>query len=122
MILSEANRNQLTRLEESLWIVETRYDRAYMEYVLHPDFIEFGCSGRRYIRDEILDFTGNTIDVKLPFDEFSIRKLSDTVVHIIYISEVQYPDNLQICNRISIWVHLDGHWQLYFHQGTPTTH
>lgn len=122
MQLSQLDRDELTRLEESMWIAETRFDPEYMDYHLHPDFFEFGCGGKRYSRDEIikLDLKTDKIDVKLPFDEFTIRQLSDTAVHITYISEVQY-EELQVCNRTSIWVHLDGRWQLHFHQGTPTT-
>ncbi len=119
MPLTDTDKTTLTQLEESLWIAETRFDPAYMETVLHPDFIEFGCSGRRYTRTEIMAFTGDTIQVKLPFDQFTFRPISDTVVHITYISEVQY-EHLQVCNRTSIWVYLDGRWQLHFHQGTPT--
>jgi hypothetical protein len=36
----------LTRLEESLWQAETRYDPFLMDRVLADDFFEFGRSGR----------------------------------------------------------------------------
>jgi len=39
---------ELRELEESLWRPETRYDGAWMRRVLHPEFREFGRSGRVY--------------------------------------------------------------------------
>ncbi len=120
MQLSTQDIGTFTQLEESLWIAETRYDIAYMDDILHPDFFEFGCSGRRYTRAEIMPTKTDKhkhIDVKLPFKSFSITPLTDTVIQITYISEVQY-DTLQICNRSSIWMKTNSHWQLYFHQGT----
>lgn len=110
-------------LEESLWIAATRFDPVYMERVLHPEFFEFGCSGRVYSRAQIMATTGQpmrTIAVKLPFENFTIHHLTPDVIHITYMSEVQY-EALQICNRASIWVRVDGVWLLKFHQGTATT-
>ncbi len=36
----------LTRLEESLWRAETRYDPVLMDRIFADDFFEFGRSGR----------------------------------------------------------------------------
>jgi len=36
-------------LEESMWRAETRFDRGYVERLLHPDFFEFGRSGRVWL-------------------------------------------------------------------------
>ena len=43
---------ELRILEESLWRHETRFDRDYLQRVLHPDFFEFGRSGRVWTRDD----------------------------------------------------------------------
>ena len=45
---------ELSSLETELHKDETRHDRQRMETLLHPDFIEFGRSGTRYTRAEIL--------------------------------------------------------------------
>ncbi len=41
MSISEQEKKNLEMLEESLWRDETRFDTAYMEKILHPDFFEF---------------------------------------------------------------------------------
>lgn len=117
MNLTRKEIDQFVQLEESLWIADTRFDMKYMEQILHAEFIEFGCSGRRYTRDDTLDITGTKIQIKLPFDNLKIQRMSKTVVQVTYISEVQY-DTLQVCNRSSIWLYHNDRWQLYFHQGT----
>lgn len=49
--LSEEDRRALMRLEESMWREETRFDKAFMERALAPDFFEFGRLGGERIRD-----------------------------------------------------------------------
>lgn len=120
MKLSQADVDHFTKLEESLWIAETRFDLVYMDNIWHADFVEFGCSGQVYSRETILLITGDTIRAKLPFENFEIIALSTDVVQITYISEVQY-DERQVCNRSSIWVKTADGWKLRFHQGTATT-
>ena len=50
MISSQAQ-EALQHLEESLWMAHKRYDQAYMEQILSPEFVEFGRSGRVYGRE-----------------------------------------------------------------------
>jgi hypothetical protein len=40
--LSEEDRTALMRLKEAMWREETRFDKAFMERALAPDFFEFG--------------------------------------------------------------------------------
>jgi len=44
----------LPALEQTLWRRETRFDRALMEATFAPGFFEFGRSGRRYTRAELI--------------------------------------------------------------------
>ena len=118
MTLTEEVINTLKKLEESLWISETRCDKKYMETILSPAFFEFGRSGRIYKREEIIDIPFQEINAKLPLKDFQIRFINVDVVLITYISEVQY-DELEIGNRSSLWSKNSGKWQLQFHQGTP---
>lgn len=46
--ISEADHANLRRLEEELWLAETRFDQEYKEKVLAADFFEFGRSGQIY--------------------------------------------------------------------------
>lgn len=121
MKLSQTQIDQFTKLEESLWIAETRFDPVYMGNILHTGFVEFGCSGRVYTRETIMQISvDGEIRAKLPFENLEVIALSADVVQITYISEVKY-NELQVCNRSSIWVNVANHWQLRFHQGTATT-
>lgn len=112
--------DQLRGLEESLWRAETRYDRGYMERVLHPEFAEFGRSGRSYTRRQCLAASGNEIRAELPLRDFAAHEIAPEVVLLTYVSVVDY-DERQVSNRSSLWVRHDGRWRLRFHQGTPTT-
>lgn len=109
---------KLKKLEESLWIAETRFDKDYMNRVLAEDFFEFGRSGRIYTRKEIIDFPTQEINARIPLKDFQIRKITEDVALVTYISELLY-DELEVANRSSLWIKTSDSWQLKFHQGTP---
>ena len=104
-------------LEESLWRAETRFDRDYLQRVLHPDFFEFGRSGRIWTRDDTLTAEPSSIDARLA--DFAVRPLGDDAVLVTYTSYVRH-EQMDVGRRSSIWVHVGSSWQLRFHQGTPT--
>ena len=105
-------------LEESMWRAETRFDRDYLERVLHPDFFEFGRSGRTWTRTETMASEPGDIDAVLPLPDFTVCELGPDAVLVTYRSIVrrQHPDH---ANRSSIWVRDGDAWRLRFHQGTP---
>lgn len=108
----------LQPLEESLWRSETRYDPAYMEAILAPDFVEFGRSGRVWSKSRGVPMGTEPIAAVLPLAEFAVRLVGEGVVLVTYISEVQYK-KLERANRSSLWVFNGERWRLVFHQGTP---
>jgi hypothetical protein len=117
--ISKEDIDALQKLEESLWIAETRYNDEYMEAVFAPDFFEFGCSGRIYQREAMLEIPAQReIKAKLPLEAFQVRSIVENVVQVTYVSEVLYED-IQRCNRSSIWIKTEASWRLRFHQGTP---
>jgi hypothetical protein len=105
-------------LEESLWRPETRFDHAYMDRILAPDFLEFGRSGRIYNRAEVLTVPYMEIHCALPLMNFAVHPLAEGIVFTTYISEVLNGE-LQLANRSSIWIKSPTGWQIQFHQGTP---
>ena len=107
----------LLPLELTLWHPSTRYDRALMDATFAPDFHEFGRSGRRYTRAELLDATPRDFTAKL--HAFTEHNLSATITLTTYISELSAPNGPERANRASIWDRSSGRWQLRFHQGTP---
>jgi hypothetical protein len=107
---------QFRGLEESMWRAETRFDQDYLRQVLHPDFLEFGRSGRVWTRDDTITAEPDPIDARLA--DFAVHPLGDDVVLVTYTSHVQR-EKADIGRRSSIWVRAGSSWQLRFHQGTP---
>lgn len=108
----------LRRLEESLWITDTRFDLEYMDKILSSDFFEFGRSGKIYTRAEVLAALPQDINATLPLKNFAIHHIDKNVVLITYVSQVNNGEIL-IGNRSSLWSKTAKGWQLRFHQGTP---
>jgi hypothetical protein len=110
-------RDQLESLEYSLWRAETRFDPAYMDAVLAPDFFEFGRSGRVYDRDAAISAGNGEIEAGL--HELVVHPLGDDVALVTYVSEVARGDDIELSNRASLWIRTGERWRLRFHQGTP---
>ncbi len=113
---------ELKRLETELHKEETRRNRARMEALLHPEFVEFGRSGRRYSRAEILkEFVGDSRLPTVHSEQFELVMLAEDVALLTYVSshvdEAGNPCRHTL--RSSIWVRTDAGWQMRFHQGTP---
>lgn len=109
---------ELKKLEESMWRAETRFDKEYLERMLAPDFFEFGRSGKVYNREQIINTPAQEIKADLPLKSFEVKKITNDVVLLTYISEVQY-EELEVANRSSIWSKTADEWKMRFHQGTP---
>jgi hypothetical protein len=119
MEISKEDKLELQKLEESLWIAETRFDNDYMRSILSENFFEFGRSGKIYSIEDSLSAPMQEINIKLPLENLEFHPVSDTVVLVTYVSKVQYKD-LEIGNRSSLWLRTSDGWKLQFHQGTPT--
>jgi hypothetical protein len=104
-------------LEESMWRAETRFDPDYLERVLHPDFFEFGRSGRTWTRAQTKATESGEIDAVLPLPDFTVAELGADTVLVTYRSIVRH-EELDYANRSSIWVRDRDAWRLRFHQGT----
>ena len=107
----------LRDLEESLWREKTRSDRAYMGAVLAPRFLEFGMSGRRYDRDDIIAAEVGPIGARLPLEDFTVMLVRPDLALVTYVSDDE-ADGPRRANRMSLWDRASGRWQLLFHQGT----
>ncbi|MFO7298802.1 MAG: DUF4440 domain-containing protein [Actinomycetes bacterium] len=110
----------LQRLEESLYLPETRFDQQYMDELLAPEFVEFGSSGRVWNRMQIIRTDPVEIAAKLPLPDLEIRLLGVEVALVTYRTEMGL-DFATAANRSSVWrFYPDGKWRLVFHQATPT--
>lgn len=121
MQLTPEEQDRLRSLEETLWVAETRFDPVLMDQTFADDFVEFGRSGRRYERAEMLIEPGPnaTINAKLPLDDYVAVLIAPDVVLATYTSQVHHDDKLERGRRSSVWVRTEGRWKLRFHQGTP---
>ncbi|MGJ8527351.1 DUF4440 domain-containing protein [Maritalea sp.] len=120
-LVSGKDLEDLRKREEELWQTETRFDPKLMEQYFASDFFEFGRSGRTYTRDEMIFDPASTTEIKakIPLENFSARYLSDEIVQVTYVSELDYDGEILRGNRSSIWSKTSIGWQLRFHQGTP---
>lgn len=115
---------KLRGLETELNQNETRHNRQRMEALLHPEFVEFGRSGRRYTRAEVLKEFGPDNQLSaIHSGQFGLILLAEHVALLTYVSAHKDAkgDLYRHSLRSSIWVHTKIGWRLRFHQGTPTT-
>jgi hypothetical protein len=116
--------NELRQLEVELHSSETRRNRSRVELLLHPDFLEYGRSGTRYTRDDILrEVSAGSVLPVVHAQNFDLIVLAENVALLTYLSaHADAEGNLgRHTLRSSLWVRTDVGWQMQFHQGTPTT-
>jgi len=114
--------DHLRQLEERLLDPTVRCDSALVASLLADDFIEFGSSGRVFNKSAILeDLKNETPRPASLLSDFAIRKLSPAIVLVTYRA-TRFNANEEETGqsrRSSLWAHVNGQWQMTFHQGTP---
>ena len=102
--------------ERELLTAAVHADRARLEAVLHPDFVEIGASGRRWTRDDM-------IAALLAAPEPGDVELYDVVARHVAAGAVLVTCTTRratgAVHRSSLWVRHDERWVVRFHQGTP---
>jgi len=122
---------QLRTLEIALHRSEVRSNRNQLDALLHDAFVEFGRSGQRYDKEEILMQLSRQSSLKSPqagqnssiwSQDYSLQKIAEGIVLLQYRSAHQNEDGqLTRCTRrSSLWQRTDRGWQMRFHQGTAT--
>ena len=107
-------------LERSLLDPAVRRSPALVAELLADDFIEFGSSGRRFTKVEIIAALQGAPPVTITATDFPVTQLADTALLLTYRAS-RDSDPPAYSLRSSIW-QLRGHkWRIVFHQGTPTT-
>src|SRR6266699_6251383 len=78
---------ELRNLERELHKAETRRNRKRMETLIHPSFIEFGRSGTRYSRADVLEeYDPNSTLPAIRSENFQMANLADGIVLLTYVS------------------------------------
>jgi ribonuclease HI len=110
-------------LEEALLDPVVRSDRTRVGELLTDDFVEFGSSGRRWTRDEILDLLAGETPAPIHMADFECVLLAEDVVLITYRAwRTDARAGIEFSSlRSSIWTKKPGGWRLRFHQGTRTS-
>ena len=107
---------EIEALEMRLLDPAVRVDPAALEALLHPEFVEFGTSGRMWSREAIisslLEDPGN---VGVTVDDLHGAFVADGCVLLTYSTVKQG----RIALRSSLWCHDGLRWRIRFHQGTP---
>ncbi|AKE13056.1 RNase H [Serratia liquefaciens] len=105
-----------------------RNDSVTVEKLLHDDFEEIGRSGQRYNKGHtIAALQEETGQVPIYAENFKLSTIAEGVVLLTYRSFQRGADGnvTRSTFRSSIWLRSssenDDHWQMRFHQGTPTT-
>jgi hypothetical protein len=119
----------IRELEEKLLMQKVRSDRAELEKLISPDFIEYGSSGKVYnYLGTIAYLLANSVEAfKYSFVNFKTRRLSDDIILALYILETERNRKIYITNRSSLWRRerdpgsQESTWRIIFHQGTKVT-
>jgi hypothetical protein len=121
MYLESADAAELQRLEEELIQPEVRRSPEKMAALLADDFVEFGRSGRRYGKADLLETVAQPSEGRLSLREFAAKALAPSIALVTYRSILHYSDgSARHAWRSSIWRRTEHGWRLVFHQGTPT--
>src|SRR5262245_6999986 len=116
-------RELLCQLETELHLTATRRNQVRLQELLHPNFEEFGRSGRRYSRDEVLyEVVTEREFAPIHAQDFELTELNEEVALLTYRSaHFDSVGNLyRHTLRSSVWVRTASGWKMRFHQGTPT--
>ena len=102
-------------LELSLLTSENRQDATFLHRVLHPDFMEFGASGRTWNRQNIIvDLIATSPETSIEATAMTARRIDADTILITYHADHAGMRSL----RSSIWIQHKANWTMLFHQGT----
>ena len=113
----------LIALERELHDPAVRRDPARVDTLLHLDFEEVGRSGLRYTRAETIAALASEGPSRAPIasDGFAVTALGADAALLTYRTAERLPDSSDIrhVHRCSLWLRVDGRWQVRYHQATP---
>jgi hypothetical protein len=114
--------DHLRSLEEHLLNPAIRRDSKAVATLLADNFIEFGGSGRVFDKASILEDLKNEPPRPASLlTDFKTRELAPGVILATYKATRRNAAEEPVSQswRSSIWTHVNGQWQITFHQGTP---
>ncbi|APO99606.1 nuclear transport factor 2 family protein [Xanthomonas perforans] len=113
---------QLRTLELRLLVPQQRADVQVLEALLDPAFVEFGTSGRRYTRSEVIAaLRAPGVAAEYCAEDFECARLAPDLAQVRYRSVDRRQGVERQALRSSLWRSNAAGWQLLFHQGTLFT-
>jgi len=111
----------LPALERELHDRSVRRDRARLDGLLDPDFVEVGRSGRVYTKTSILPHLAAEDPVRIHAQDFHVALLAEDVALVTYRAAHVLPGGEVVRHslRCSIWLRGEHGWRLRYQQGTP---
>lgn len=106
--------------ERRLLTPSVRRSAVAVSALLHPDFHEFGASGRRWTREAIIAALESEPPEATAPEVADLRavRLAESVIQVTYVT--RRPERAAL--RSSLWrKDADGTWLMCFHQGTVVT-
>ncbi|HYI18770.1 MAG TPA: nuclear transport factor 2 family protein [Solirubrobacteraceae bacterium] len=107
---------EVRALELQLLDPEVRRDPAAIEALLHPQFEEFGASGRVWDRPGVVAALRGELGAPVSVACMESSLLAPGVVLVTYRAA---PGAGGASLRSSVWVRDAAGWRVRFHQGTP---
>ncbi|PNG29881.1 MULTISPECIES: nuclear transport factor 2 family protein [Pseudomonas] len=113
--------DHLLMLERQLQQAEVRADRQALEALLADDFLEFGASGGRWNKAQVLQSLPQQDFIERSISEFSLQPLAADLAQVTYLCHNAAAGGRAAGSawRSSLWRCREGRWQMLFHQGTP---
>jgi len=108
-------------LEKRLLARETRRSAAALDALMTEDFLEFGASGRRWTKADVLAvLPGEDAGGDMEASGMTVQALGSEHALVTYeLVERGAGAEIRRTLRASIWRRTVGRWQIVFHQGTP---
>jgi len=108
-------------LEDKLLQPSVRKSTEQLGVLISDDFIEFGSSGKTYVKKDVLVNLPSSPEIKFNMIDFKTRLLADGLVQSFFKTEKTNAETgaVTISQRSSIWRNEEGEWRMIFHQGTP---
>ncbi|WP_152491114.1 DUF4440 domain-containing protein [Roseovarius sp. THAF27] len=110
----------LTSLEKSLWDKDLHFDSDDGNYTLSAKFVEVDRFGHRHNRTQnfMAEKRSRLSEMEVPLADYSAELVSEDTAMATYTVEVRFSDVLELLHCVSLWVKVNGKWQLQLHQTT----
>lgn len=110
---------EVIRRERQLLDPKVRRQPELVRALLHPDFVEFGASGRIWNAESITHtLTSEQASHEITATDFQPLPLAPDAILLTFKTESAG----RTCLRSSVWIRSEGNkWLLRFHQGTVIT-